>query len=141
MRNLLALASALLLLSAGMNAQCDETTRRELRRAGAVFMLLDYALTHEVVCGRLRDDEYSDHYLTLNRGYDYKITAGCDGDCGDIDLKLFDENGNLVDSDVERDDNPIVSIAPRWTGRFRLRVIMEECRINPCRYGIAVYGK
>lgn len=124
-----------------IQAQSDATTRQELQRAGLVFTALGYELTHELIYGSLRDDEYDTYSLTLRAGREYKITAGCDGDCGDIDLVLYDENGNLVDSDREYDDNPIVGVTPSWTGSFQVKVIMADCRVNPCRFGIAVYGE
>jgi hypothetical protein len=129
------------LKSTAIFAQCDATTLRELVRISYVFTALGYTRTHSTVCDKLRDDNYNYHSLTLDEGWEYKITAACDGDCSDIDLVIYDGNGNKIDEDIERDDNPVVSATPKWTGTFRIKVIMADCKTNPCGYGIAVFGK
>lgn len=78
------------------------------------------------------------HTMTLRRGVDYTFTGECDLDCSDLDLRLYDANGNLIDSDVLPDDYPVVSVTPRWTGGFGLRVTMARCSANPCAYEISV---
>ena len=100
-----------------------------------------YELTHNIEFANLRNGSYDDYYFTLERWNDYQIFSVCDGDCGDIDLRLYDENNNLVASDTKADDTPAVAISPKWTGRFRLRVTMYNCRYNPCKFGLAVFGK
>ncbi|MCC6418850.1 MAG: hypothetical protein IT429_11500 [Gemmataceae bacterium] len=46
-----------------------------------------------------------------------------DGDGGtDLDLFIYDENGNLVRSDVGLSDYANLSWVPRWTGPFTIRV-------------------
>lgn len=64
----------------------------------------------------------------------------CDADCGDLDLALYDENGNLVSEDETTDDVPAVTVEPRWTGPFTLRVDMYQCTEEPCVYGFTVVG-
>jgi hypothetical protein len=65
----------------------------------------------------------------------------CDNDCSDLDLVLYDADGDQVDSDVQTDDVPIVQVTPRETMRYRVKVLMPTCKTNPCWYGIGVYGK
>ena len=64
----------------------------------------------------------------------------CDNDCRDLDLILLDERGNEISQDTSTDDIPIVNARPKWTGRFTLRVIMEDCRVNPCNYGVRFFS-
>lgn len=45
-----------------------------------------------------------------------------DGDT-DLDLYVYDENGNLVESDTSYSGNCYVSFSPRWTGNFSVKVI------------------
>jgi hypothetical protein len=52
-----------------------------------------------------------------------EVVAMADGD--DVDLYVYDENGNLIDSDTLRDDMPICSWTPRWTGKFR--IVVKNC--------------
>jgi hypothetical protein len=98
-----------------------------------------YTRSHQIEYDDLRNGENETYTLSLDSGNSYKIIAVCDGDCGDLDLVLRDNNRNLIDSDIEADDRPIVSVTPRYTGRFRLEVRMANCKVNPCRFGIVIY--
>ena len=40
----------------------------------------------------------------------------------DLDCWLYDENGNIVDSDTDRTDVCVLEVTPQWTGEFSLRV-------------------
>ena len=86
--------------------------------------------------GVLRDGTYRIHSVTLRAGYSYTLAGACDDDCDDLDLQIFDENGNLIDEDLLEDDIPVVSVSPSWTGVFRVKVIMASCYIEPCRYAV-----
>ncbi|MDY7092552.1 MAG: hypothetical protein SX243_06205 [Acidobacteriota bacterium] len=60
--------------------------------------------------------------VTLYRNVTYALfAAGC-SNIRDLDIFLYDENGNLVARDTLRDNYPIVTITPRWTGTFRLQI-------------------
>lgn len=96
---------------------------------------------HDLTYGSLDDDDYTYYTLTLKQYWTYRITTVCDGDCGDIDLYLYDENGNSISSDLKTDDFPIVGCSPTWTGQFKLKVKMINCTRNPCRFAIAVFRK
>ena len=48
------------------------------------------------------------------------IVSG-DGDT-DLDLFIYDENGNLIASDTDAGDDCIVTWNPRWTGTFTIKV-------------------
>jgi hypothetical protein len=98
-------------------------------------------LTHDPFIGNLGNGGTDNVTLNLTQGVTYKIFGVCDEDCRDIDLELYDDNGQLVDSDTTNDDVPIVSVSPRWNARFTIRAIMPSCSNGPCRYGIGVFGK
>jgi hypothetical protein len=49
------------------------------------------------------------------------ITVDGDGDT-DLDAYLYDENGNLIDSDTDLTDYCIVQVTPKWSGSFRLEI-------------------
>lgn len=97
--------------------------------------------THSRYNGQLRQGGEERVTLDLNAGTSYMIVAQCDRDCSDIDLWLYDENGNLIDSDVLVDDTPIVNVTPIRNARFSLRVGMISCSVQPCYYGIGAYGQ
>jgi hypothetical protein len=63
-----------------------------------------------------------DNYTISFRGGEPAV-IGISGD-GDTDLDLFvyDENGNLIGSDTDRSDDCVVRWSPRWTGPFRIKI-------------------
>lgn len=93
---------------------------------------------HYDLLGNQASDDYS---FELKSGREYFIAAVCDQDCSDLDLKLYDENDNVIAEDALEDDAPIVRVAPRWSGKFRLNVTMYACANAPCFYGISVMGR
>jgi hypothetical protein len=60
--------------------------------------------------------------FTLKAGVSYDIVIDGDGDT-DLDVYLYDENGALIDVDDDPTDFAIVSVTPRWTGRFVLKIV------------------
>ena len=84
-------------------------------------------------------DSYTVTY-TLVKGQTYKIVGACDNDCTDIDFGLRDEGGNLIDSDTETDDIPVVEVTPARNGTFTLKTSMQKCSSDVgCKYGVDVY--
>lgn len=78
--------------------------------------------------------------ITLEGGHSYKIAAVCDGDCGDLDLCLFDEAGDQVACDTSEDSVPLLSIEANANSGATLEVKMYDCKVNPCRYGVAIFS-
>ena len=97
--------------------------------------------THSRYNGQLNEGQEKTVTLNLDAGTSYFIVAQCDGDCSDIDLWLYDENGNLIDEDVLVDDTPIVEVTPIRNARFTIRTRMITCEVEPCYYGIGVFGQ
>ena len=50
------------------------------------------------------------------------VTVIGDGDT-DLDLYVYDANGNLIDSDTDYTDNCVCTWEPRWTGTFTIKVV------------------
>ena len=50
----------------------------------------------------------------------YVVVSG-DGDT-DLDLYVYDENGNFITSDTDYSDDCVVSFTPRWTGLFYIKI-------------------
>jgi len=61
------------------------------------------------------------------------VTVSGDGDT-DLDLYVYDEKGNLIAQDEDLSDQAVVYFAPRWTGRFTIRVVNRGSVYN--RYTI-----
>jgi hypothetical protein len=79
--------------------------------------------------------------IPLRAGLTSQLMGGCDTDCTDLDLVLYDPAGNPVDSDVQADDYPIVTGKPASDAVYTLEVRMTKCAAEPCRYAIQQYVK
>ena len=51
-----------------------------------------------------------------------EIVVSGDGDT-DLDLYVYDSNGNLIASDTDYTDDCYVSWIPKWTGRFIVKIV------------------
>jgi len=100
-----------------------------------------FSSTHSRHNGSLNVNQTETVTLDLNAGTSYMVIGLCDQDCSDIDLWISDENGYEIDSDTLEDDVPIVEVTPRRNARFSIRAKMITCNVEPCFYGIGVYGK
>ncbi|MEM6256500.1 MAG: hypothetical protein AAF821_26625 [Cyanobacteria bacterium P01_D01_bin.156] len=100
-----------------------------------------YQLTHDPFLGKLEDNTRESIRITLEGGVSYGLIGVCDEDCGDIDLHLYDENDNLIDSDTQGDDYPVIQVQPEWTGPFSIVVEMPNCAAAYCYYGLGAYGQ
>jgi hypothetical protein len=68
-------------------------------------------------------------------GVTARITVIGDGGT-DLDLYVVDENGNIVLMDEDNSDNCQVTLTPKWTGPFLVRVVNRGSRSN--RYMLRV---
>lgn len=118
-----------------------QQVRRLLARVSSTASQRGMSLTHEPYIGSLPDGESSLHRIQLQGGHTYALIGVCDNDCTDLDMRLYDRDGDEVDSDVQNDDTPVVSVTPSRTATYTVRAIMANCNAAPCRYGIGVYGR
>lgn len=115
--------------------------QRQLDRANMFLSGRGYALTHAIQTGALRDHGTESFTLELQAGHTYALLGVCDADCMDIDLRLFNQDGDEVDADIETTYYPIVEVQPVHTAQFRVHVVMATCQTSACRYGVGVFGK
>ena len=66
------------------------------------------------------NSSYTD-YIKFTGGLLAEIAAIGDGDT-DLDLYVYDENGNFIKSDTDYTDNCYVSFYPKWTGLYKVVV-------------------
>ena len=79
---------------------------------------------------------HSDTYtITLRAGETTRVRVSGDGDT-DLDLYVYDENGNLIASDTDYTDECFVSVTPRWTGVFYVKIVNRGSVYN--RYTLQV---
>lgn len=119
----------------------ESVVRDQLNRAGTVATDRGYAMSHEIFMGRLDDDANESLNIPLDGGTQYILVGTCDQDCTDVDLTIYDPNGKEVDSDLETDDKPVLTLTAGSTGSYRVKVSMVACTANPCRYGVGVWAK
>jgi len=70
---------------------------------------------------RLRGNHYQDTSVTLYAGTTYRIAVDGDGST-DLDLFVFDDNGNCVASDTRASGDAVVLVRPLWDATFTIRV-------------------
>jgi hypothetical protein len=129
----------------GLPARAQSEFENQVRTyldAGKVFAESQgWELTVGPVTGAMEEGGSRTHTLAMVRGVDYLIVGVCDNDCSDVDVKLYDPQGKLVQQDVLVDDAPVVEHRTAVTKRHRIEVIMASCSFAPCHYGINVYAK
>jgi hypothetical protein len=64
--------------------------------------------------------EYFD--VVLQGGHTYAVDVQPVEPGVDFDLRIYDENGNLITEDVSTTPDAYCNVTPRWTGPFRLMV-------------------
>ena len=127
--------------TADAQSRWERQVRDQIKSAGRILEDRGFELSHDLYTGSLSNHDNESVTLNLRSGTDYAILGVCDEDCTDIDLRLFDEDGDEIDSDVETDDNPVVQVSPRHSGKYRIKVIMATCSTSPCFYGVGVFAK
>ena len=101
---------------------------RVLMLAAAAVLLADADLSAQsrqvaldTTIDRVEAYDFNLHSLYLIGGVDYEIRLRGDGDT-DLDCFLYDENGNLILSDIRIVDSCVLYITPLWSGPFELEV-------------------
>ena len=110
--------------------------------AGAYDRMLSdrgYRMQGNAITGRLEDEASARRDIRLRGGRSYAILGACDEDCDDLDLYLFDDDGDEIDSDLATDDFPILRYTPRRSGDYRLRIRMYNCNREPCYFAVGIY--
>ncbi|MEW5724831.1 MAG: hypothetical protein AB1896_17090 [Thermodesulfobacteriota bacterium] len=67
---------------------------------------------------------------TLQAGVSYVFVAGGCQDAYDVDVGLFDENGNLIDVDEDNSTLAVAEVTPKWTGPFYIKIVMHDSTRN-----------
>jgi hypothetical protein len=122
------------------SSRYEEQVAFQLLSGGLLMTSQGYELLHTHVDTLYRDNTH-DLTLNLDAEVSYIISAVCDEDCLDIDIGVYDDNGNLIDKDTERDDYPYVHITPKWSARFTIRVAIPVCTAYRCTFGVGVFSR
>lgn len=97
-----------------MVAKVEQKYQLELIRGRSGGPATDY--------DRVEARSYVQYYITFRGGEFAEVAVVGDGDT-DLDLYIYDENGNLIDSDIDYTDACYCSFVPSWTGSFRVKIV------------------
>lgn len=146
MRRTTALAAAVLALAVAAPASAqdnrfEEQVAFQMSIVESFARSVGFEKTHELLFSSLDEGESETFTLNVDAGMDYRMIALCDEDCDDIDIYLEDGAGNVIDQDVSVNDAPVVSLSARADTSYRLRVRMYTCSVEPCYFGVAIFGR
>jgi hypothetical protein len=88
--------------------------------------------------GMLNTEESAAFQTSLEQGVSYTILAVCDDDCTRLELTLITQTGSDLAKDRHGESLPTLQFTPALSMTYRVRVVMEACRWNPCWYAVAV---
>ena len=134
------LAMTCLVLGGGtFQDQWNQQVRRYLSQAAYEIAEHPVRPSHNAMYGELNEGYYSQFTALLRANHTYYITGRCDVDCGDLDLELYNENWQFIKADKTPDDQPYLQVTPTATRKFTIRVLMESCVEEPCRWGVGIF--
>lgn len=135
----------LVLLAGPAAAQVPDPYARDLARklahAEVVLTGNGYARAAGPFAGGLVEETAQRRSIMLRAGQDYRIVGVCDERCRDLDLRLYDPNGQIVGQDVLEDDVSVIHVQPGFTGQYTIDAAMIRCEGSPCWYAINVYSR
>ena len=76
---------------------------------------------HEVHTDRVKAHSTDVYTVTFRGGVEAWVYVSGDGDT-DLDILVYDENGNFVCDDESCDDSGC-TFTPRWTGKYKIKVV------------------
>ncbi|MDX2275242.1 MAG: PPC domain-containing protein [Hyphomonadaceae bacterium] len=133
------LGAACAFLMVGMGAasaqsEYDDQARSYLEAGMDAHAALGYRRDNSVadLVAPLRLEHPKIWAVRLRQGVNYRVYGACDNDCSDIDMEIYDANGELADRDVATDDTPYVQITPSQTGLHFVRLWVFACESEPC---------
>ncbi len=75
--------------------------------------------------------------VTLYKGINYVLLGCADGAAVDLDMRLYDADGNLVSNDKSPDAQPFVDVSPPKTGEYALQVLVYKASAKT-DYAVAI---
>lgn len=99
-----------------------------------------FNLLGDIQRGVLRTNGEMSIAVTLLEGADYMVVAYCGENCGNLDLALFDAEGNEVLADRLPDTEPILALSAEKTGDYQIVVETGECLEHGCSVAVGVMG-
>ena len=76
--------------------------------------------------------------VTLYKGLSYVLIGCADGEGVDLDMRLYDSEGNLVSNDKSPDAQPFVDVEPPHTGEYALQVLVYKSEAPKTDFAVAI---
>lgn len=140
----LATAAAIACIAMPAFAQSNEFRQQleqQLQKSRELFLQQGHAVAAGPFTGALPAGGKERFTLPVESGVSYKLLGICDNDCSDVDLRIFNMNGQNIGEDVTDDDVPLVELQPTGTGTVQIEVQMVTCSAEPCYHAVEVYWK
>jgi hypothetical protein len=123
------------------NSEWVQQARRYMSTAAGIHIPDDYLMTR-VRTGSLGDGEAIEVVVELESNTSYRFLGACDDDCGDLDMELRNSNGEVVAQDLQNDDIPLLGVrVGDGGGAYRVRLVMHNCKNNPCAWAMGTYSR
>jgi len=138
------IVAAVACLTATASAQTSEYRQQldqQLQNSRNLFQQQGYTLAAGPFTGALPAGGKERFTMPVERGVSYKILGICDNDCSNVDLRVFNMNGQNIGEDVTPDDIPIVELEPTGNGTVQFEAHMVACSAEPCYHAVEVYWK
>lgn len=78
------------------------------------------------------------YLVTLYKGNEYRIQTCGDGSVTNLDVLLYDTNGNVVLRDETKDKQPMIEYKPESTGTYYIVLHARELKGGSATAGIAM---
>lgn len=130
---------ALAVAATPAHAQWREQVSNRLRGLATSLVTTGYRLVDDTPNGSLQEGTSTSVALTLRPSREHLIVGACDNDCGDLDLRLYDDAGVEIDVDRAFDATPRVTVPADRGTSFTVEVVMVTCSNQPCYWGLAVF--
>ncbi len=93
------------------------------------------------IIGMIQESDDNTWSFYLDSSKEYLFEGFCDEDCEDLDMYLYNDEGTEIDKDIEEDDYPLFFFEPNESGRYKVKVTMYSCSVEPCYFGLAIFEK
>lgn len=125
--------------AASLYAQTStEVVWEQLQEAYDDAYEMGYSVKNYII-GGLDSNEDVTWFFNFNAFTNYRLVSVCDEDCADIDLYLYDSDENLIYSNTEEDNSPVLTLTPTQSGVHKIKISMYACSLEPCYYGLGIY--
>jgi hypothetical protein len=136
------LVNSTILLPINVSAQVSEFAQLEislLKKAKA--NLSSYGSPGQPMMGSMYEGDRQSQIVQLTAGVDYAFMAVCNSDCTNVHLRLLDEQGHLVSSNLSGDDSLVTFYTPSNTAEYQIEVEMSSCSTEPCSYLLGKFSR